>query len=255
MVIKKSRRAIATDDVDRTFDDRCIQKLAKISNLPHGTDLKVFAEGVRQAVRIYASDARKPNRNELHVEIANLYSAAVERRYDEVAILMEKLSLTARELLRNRGAASRLGVELPSAVALRDAGQQEGACQSIASLCQFGGRYIEGRRRSSGKRSCTWRPLLYAPERSRAFQKRDAERNLLLWLSLAWLEGTGKAPARTARHSTLGPFARLIRECLRLVGSPGTDAVELINEAHRRRREMEAVAGRKLAEDEIIAVT
>jgi hypothetical protein len=62
-------------------------------------------------------------------------------------------------------------------------------------------------------------------------------------LSLAWVEATGLAPSRTARprdaSRDVGPFARFVRECLSLVGAGNADAVELMNELHRRRNTME----------------
>jgi len=114
----------------------------------------------------------------------------------------------------------------------------------IARLCQFGGGYVEGRRRPAGKQSRpVWDPLIHAPKPQRNFAKRNAERNFVMWLSVAWLEATGVVPSRTARHDDasreVGPFARFSRECLRRVGAPDADIVELINELHRRRCEME----------------
>jgi hypothetical protein len=240
VVIKKSRSPIAADDVLRIFNDQCIAELAKISKLPAGADLRRFAEGVREAARIYARDARIRTTNELHSEIATLYAAASRRRYEQVAAIIEKLSQEARALLNERGARSNLKCELPSPDALRDSVQQKRACAMIATLCQFGGGYVDGRRRPSGKRSRSWRPLLYAPESRRHFSRRAAERDFVMWLSVAWTEASGKPPARTAHHSAPGPFARLVHKCLRLVGAQAADAVELINELNRRRRKIES---------------
>jgi hypothetical protein len=238
VVGKKLRRGIAADDVVDIFNDQCIRELASIAKLPAGTDLRRLGLSIREAARIYATEARIPTVNELHAEIATLYSAASRRRYEQVGALIEKLSPTARVLLKERGARPTLGVELPSPDALRDTARRERACTMIATLCQFGGGYSEGRQRPSGKRSRTWRPLLNAPGARRHFRRRDVERNFVMWLSVTWLEATGKPPARTARHSTLGPFARFVDKCLRLVGAHDADTVELINELNRRRCEM-----------------
>jgi hypothetical protein len=253
VVIKKSRSPIAADDVLRIFNDQCIAELAKISKLPAGADLRRFAEGVREAARIYARDARIRTTNELHSEIATLCAAASRKRYEQVAAVIEKLSQEARDLLNGRGAPPNLKRELPSPDALRDPVRQKRACETIAALCQFGGSYVDGRRRPSGKRSRSWRPLIFAPERRRHFSKRAAERDFVMWLSVAWTEGSGKPPARTARHSALGPFARLVHNCLCLVGAKDADAVELINELNRRRLEMSRHVPKDI--DEFIAVT
>src|SRR5262249_162095 len=89
-----------------------------------------------------------------------------------------------------------------------------------------------------GKRSREWRPLLYAPELSRHFPKRTAERNFVMWLSMAWLEAVGRPAPRRAHHFAPGPFARFVQECFRLLGAHA-HAVELINQLADRRREME----------------
>jgi hypothetical protein len=233
----KSRKPIASEAIGRAFDDACIRGLA--SELPAGADLVQFGEGVRAAARIYARDARIPTDNELRAEIAKLQRAADRKRYDQVATLIESLSLRARRLLNARGARPSIGIGLPSADLLRFPGQRNAACALVATLCQYGGQYVEGRRRPSGKRSRpVWRPLLHAPEPRRHFPKRDAERDFVIWLALAWHGATGKAPPRTADSRNPGPFARVVCKCLRLVGAGHVNAVELINELHRRRRVM-----------------
>jgi hypothetical protein len=61
VVIKKLRRAIAVEDVVDILNDQCIRELASISKLPADTDLQWFGISVRQAVRIYATDALPEN--------------------------------------------------------------------------------------------------------------------------------------------------------------------------------------------------
>src|SRR5262249_61761708 len=103
-----------------------------------------------------------------------------------------------------------------------DASHAAISCAMVASVCFSAGAQVHGRKRSCGKRSITWRPLLYAPQPRRNFPRRDAERNFVMWLRIAWLDATGAEASRTARHSDasrdVGPFARLVPECLRLVG-------------------------------------
>ena len=215
--------------------------------------MAAFGEGVREAARIFARDARNPTGNELATEIEELHRAvdpAKPRQWDRVAMLLESLSPKARDMLIDRGARPALRIELPSADAVRDPERRETACDAVSKLCQFGSRYTEGRRRPSGKRSRPdWRPVLFAPEPQRNFAKRDAERDFVMWLSIAWHCATDGTPPRTARHPDasrqVGPFARFVRECLRLVGAGDADAVELINKLHRRRRVMEKRASEK----------
>lgn len=242
----KSLKPIVVADIQRIFDDACIDRLAAIGGSPAGADRKRFAEGVREAARIYARDARVPTDNELHAEIYKLYRAAERKRYELIADLLEGLSLKARDSLSRRGARPSLGIRLPSSQALRDAAQREEACAKIATLSQFGGSYVKGRLRSPfGKRSRTWRPVLHAPKPRPHFSKRDAERDFVMWLQLAWSEAINEKvkegelmPSVAANSARPGPFARMAGECLKLVGADHADVIGLINELNRRRRKM-----------------
>jgi hypothetical protein len=225
----KSQKPISAADIQRIFDDACIDNLAAIGRLPAGANRNRFAQGVREAARIYARDVRTPTDNQLHAEV---YRAAERKRYGEVTKLLEQLSRRTRQLLNKRG------VSLPAPEDLRDATQQGEACEIIVGLCRYGGRYGEGRRRPSGKRSRTWRPLLVGPQPRRNFPRRDAERDFVMWLQLAWLEASDAPPSlaanRELNREIRGPFARMAAECLTLVGARA-DAVGLINELNRRR--------------------
>jgi hypothetical protein len=261
MARMKLRPIIALGDVPAVFDEDQIGKLAKIAKLPGDADLNRFGARIKEAARIFVRDALVPTANELHNEIANLYKAANRQSYELVADLLERLSPQAHELLsgrtkvvgRNNASATRsprvtavgrhgeiltrvsrapLRLPLPAPSNLRDEALRQEACEAVARLCWMGCNFLKGRR-----------SLLYAPEPRRNFPKRNAERDFVMWLSIAWVEATGKAPSRTARHADasrkLGPFARFVRECLCLVGAKDANAVELINEMHRRRRKLE----------------
>src|SRR5262249_49154120 len=141
-------------------------------------------------------------------------------------LLLEKLSPQARKLLSKR--ATRLSLELPAPEGLRDTTQQK-ACDIVLKLCQYGGSYDEGRRRR-------WHPLLSAPKLSKNFPRRDAERDFVMWLQVAWLAATDKRPSLAANPKRPGPFARMVRKSLELIGAGHADAVGLINELNRRRR-------------------
>jgi hypothetical protein len=83
---------ITTDDVAVVFSDEKVAELLAETKLPPGTNKALLAEGVREAARIFARDARLQSGNELHNEIGKLYEAADRRGYDEVAALLEYLS-------------------------------------------------------------------------------------------------------------------------------------------------------------------
>jgi hypothetical protein len=181
--------------------------------------MKRFAEGIREAARIYATDVREPNDNEVRAEVEKLYLAAERRLYDQVAILLEKLSPRAFRLLKHaewtttnfprtepRDEARRrrlaaiqwTSTTVPSPETLRDRARREEACAMVVKLCQYGGRWVQSRKRPSGKRSRSWRPHLRAPEPRRHFPKRKAERTFVMWLRMAWLDATREEATRTA---------------------------------------------------------
>jgi hypothetical protein len=219
-------------DVLHSFDDACINRLADKARLPADADRERFAEGVREAARIYLREVRAPNVNKLHAEIAALHAAAQHKRYGQVAELLERLSPQAFHLLSTRG----LRVQLPTPTDLREPHRQRIACEAVFRLSQRGGAKVEDRLRGPDKRSCKWRPLLVGPKPRRHVPKRDAERNFIMWLQHAWLEATGKRPSRAANASRPGPFTLMVREALKLVGGGHADAVGLINELNRRRK-------------------
>lgn len=247
MVGIRAQRAITTDQVPHLFDDACIEQLASIAKLPARADKQRFAKSIRVAAQVYARDAREPNDNELHIEIAILHKAAERHDYEQVANLLAALSTRSREQLNDRGKRPGFGFGLPTSQALREPELRENACAAVARLCRTGGGHVQGRLRASGKRSRTWRWLLYAPELRRQFPKRQAERDFVMWVRLAWLEAVGEAPSATVNpgrgklrlngsREPGGPFARMVCEALRLVGAPDADAVGLLNELARRRR-------------------
>jgi hypothetical protein len=222
------------------------------AKLPDKADKHCLARGIQEAAAIYMREVAEPNPKGLHKEIKALYDAAMKQQYDQAALLREQLSVKTRDSLNGR--AGRIGLTLPSPEDLRDSARRDEACATTVKLCRIGGDRVEGRKRPFGKRSATtFKPLLYAPSgppelaalnyRSpRNFSKRDAERNLVMWLGVAWLEATGTSPSRTADRRNLGPFARLVREVLQLAsGQEHSDSAvaERINELEVRRRKME----------------
>jgi hypothetical protein len=204
------KRTIAADDVPRVFDAACISALAEIAKLPPGANVKRFAEAVREAARIYAIDGCRPTDNLLRAEITKL-NGAVERlarlkrnravQYARIADLVRGISPAARDYLSKQV----VGVSLPAPAALSDPARRDEACAAIARLCQHGGHWAQGRRRQSGRRSWTWKPLLRAPTPRRHFQKREAERWFVSMLSAAWLAAAGELPSNTAHHDKPGP--------------------------------------------------
>jgi hypothetical protein len=207
--------------VDSVFDEAEIRKLAKIGKLPATADVCALGDGIRIAARIYARDAPEPTYNEVHTEIANLHRAAERRDYAQLALLLESLSSTAIWILGLRP-----HFRLPTPEAVRDTLRQVEACETVRRLTSTGEHWEEG---PSGKHSLSWKTELYAPEKSPHFWKRQAERDFVMWLRIAFEEATGHPPAATANSTNPGPFARMVMRCLILIGAPHANAIELIN--------------------------
>jgi hypothetical protein len=238
MASTKTYHPIAAQDVRRKFDDECIDRLAKIAGLPDTADQQRFAASIREAARLYAEDVRKPNVNAVHDEVARLLQAASRRAYERVAHLIEALSPDARQWFEMREATpgfKNAGLRFPAAKFLRDPARRGEACDAVRRFCAMGGKYIEGRKRGSGKRSTTWEPLPWASDRTSHPPKREAERHFVMRLRLAWLEATGNAASATVNPLRPGPFARFVGECLKHVGAPHADPVGLINDLDERR--------------------
>jgi hypothetical protein len=265
----KTRLPIAPEDVPLVFSDTQLKCLA--AHLPRGADKKRFTEGVPQAALNYTTAARLAN--ELYPEIVRLHRAATRRQYEQVADRIEKLSPKARELLSHRArrrandtkprpripaigrngevlvrqAATRPTPGLPLPDDLRDATKREEACIAVEGLCQFGGRWVQGRKRPnrpSGKRSYSLHWEFYVPKTRRNIERRRADLQFVMDLRFVWLEATGKNASWTAHHSYRGPFARLVCTCLGLLRAR-VDGIGLINELNRRRRNELKRLGRK----------
>lgn len=195
MTRKKPRQLIGEDLVTEVFSEHQIRQLASIDELPETANLERFGKRVREAARIYALEARTPDDNQVHEEIARLYKAAARSRYVDVADLLYKLSDPARHVLNMR----KLGIDLPTPDALRDADRHRSSCQAVARFCSFGGGWTEGRMRPTGRRSRTWEPKIWASTPTRHFSRRKAERSFVTNLKLAHLDACGQLSARTAR--------------------------------------------------------
>jgi hypothetical protein len=236
----KRRDTIRAEDVLHVFDDACIARLAQIVKLSADADIARFAAGIREAACIYARDARVPTVAEVRDEIVALYDAARRREYERLVSLLANLSAQAHgyvEMRSQRPTLRALGLALPLKKVLLDNERRDQACEIIERLCRTGGSHVEGRNRPSGKRSKTWKPQLHAPLPLKHAPKRKNERQFVVHLRLAYVEATGKSATPTINPSRPNrPFASFVRECLKLVGAPHANAVEIINELHGRRQ-------------------
>jgi hypothetical protein len=232
------RPIIAARDAPDIFSDECVRALAAKAKLPSDADLPRFVAAIQAAAEIYIRDIGIADDNAVHHEIKALYSAANRRKYAETAERIDTLSKRTREFINKRAERPNIPWKIPAATALRKNATQDDACAAIGSLLRMGGRWELGRRRQGGKRSMSFVPVLYAPKLHKHPPKRKAERDFVMWLQVAYTEATGQMPPLTAHHDNPGPFARMAKECLKLIGMPAADAVELINKLQGQRKKM-----------------
>src|SRR5262249_61848226 len=115
------------------------------------------------------------------------------------------------------------------------------------------GRVVAGRKRSGGRRSLSFKPLLRFPERiERGRPRGEAEREFVQGLALAYVEVTGRSPPRTAHYKTdiRGPFPDFVHRCFELVGAPTGNVTRLLNQygaARRRDKKRHRAAGRPVS--------
>jgi hypothetical protein len=234
---QKTRRRLSPEDILTRFDDECIGRLAALAKLPERANLLTFKAEVQRAAGIYLREAAQLSGNDRHNEVVALWRAASQRKYPAVKVCLEHISNLTRDELNERGSRFRPPAMLPQPALIEDPTQREEACRTIVDLSTYGGRWREGRNRPSGRRSRTWEPLIYAPQKQSHPRRRAPERTFVMWLQVAYLDSVGTAPALTASAERVGPFARMVRDCLRLVGAPEADAVGLINDVHAMRRD------------------
>ncbi len=251
MARKQRARLISPDDVERVFDDSAIQCLAQAARLPRSADLTRFGRSIRAAVHQYLIDANAPQPGEHRAAIASL----ARKARDALDGKPGALEATADALEALHPATRRMFVEdisypmnFPTVRDLRDPVHGRKALSRLWGLCHRGAEWKEGRKRPGGKRSRPrLEPLLVDPrlrwsERTQGYTvrgrpPRETELVMLcMHLGDAYWRATGKMPPRRANPRTPGPFLRLVREVLRMVGAAHIDAAELVEASYGRRQ-------------------
>jgi hypothetical protein len=229
-----TRRAISEIDIDNIFDAKCIRDLAKLAKISKEGDIQKLGNQLRENARIYIKAAREPSDNTLHDEIKALHEASYKNSYEQTAFLIDNLTSRARSLLIGRWEHANPGVAFPRGIDLKQIDHPDAVCASISSLCRTGGKIIETRMRQTGRPSKALKFSYYAPEKTRHFPKTVAEDQLIMHIAITWCDVTGKMPPKVVNPQGPGPFARLVRECLQLLGS-NASAAKLINKYGQRR--------------------
>jgi hypothetical protein len=188
---------------------------------------------MQDAERIFFREAEVPTSNEVYHEIAALARASLKavqarKRPDHdcahVAVLVEQLSAQAWKVLSKRG-------ELPTAAELRNPVTQRDACSAVLRICRLGFKRQLGRKRKGGERSESMISVLYAPELNKWPLRHEAEHAMLTRLEEAYFEAKGNLLPTVNDSSPSAVFVQAFLD----IGSDA-NAVNLINEHHRRRR-------------------
>ena len=246
---RQQAQLISPDDVDRVFDDATIRCLARLAKLPASCDLEAFGRSVLAGVRQYLIDAMAPQPGEQRKEINALARQVWRARAGNpdalgaVVEALERLHPKTREFLDYSVGPYR---NLPAREELLHPVHGRKALSLLLGLLHTGAHWKDGRKRPGGKRS---RPTLHPdPRVPRARRGRPPDTNeffLCNYLAIAYFKAARRFPPRQVapyppgrdtglqalpeRLHLSGPFARLLREVLDLLGAENVSSVELIN--------------------------
>jgi hypothetical protein len=256
---------IAENEIDFVFDEGVTAKMAEDIEAPADAVVR-FGDNVRAAVRAYFAERARTNWKAIEKQIGDL-NRLVDEAYRSVAgpiprrFILGEIKPVKGDVRGSEVAAERLAdrvgsidqatrswlercahgpLPFPSSDEIRDRRTRKQAIKQWRNILSYGQEQVTGRKRPSGKRSRTIRPLLRVPKSSRSRPVDLAARELVQHLALAYLEATGRSPPRRVNLRIKGPFFRLVEWCFRLIGIPTGNIVHLINEREVRRKEIEA---------------
>ena len=200
---------IKEHEIDAVFDDRTIRCL--LAGLKLSADAKPrtdaeqqqriarFAESVRGAMRCYFVVRAHTNYPAIRAQITNLHRLVV--RADDGN---EKAVAELKEQLGDVDPATREWLEhcvyrdlaFPSADEIANEKTRPATIRRLHNILCYGGVWIEGRRRQSGRRSQSWKPLLRLPKNTGRRRPPDlAARELVQQLALTfWKQPIGGRP-------------------------------------------------------------
>jgi hypothetical protein len=213
---RKQRHFPVRGDLPRVFDESFVAQLG----LPASAKIR-FRAGLLNAAGRYVADMAVPSRGRL----LGLYSAANRNRHGEASRRLTEMSPATRAFIEKRGA--RIGLAIPDPQAFMDPARRDDAFERMLTLLRVG-------MTRDGK------PRLHLPPPPvpRA-PRREAELRFVMLIEHAYQDAVGKLPSYTASAALPGPFARMVQKCLdRIAGDGVVSAAKMLNELHRRRREM-----------------
>jgi hypothetical protein len=239
-----SRSLIAIGEVEGVFNDEIVKELAQTLKLPGGADIARFAQSIRISARIFLEAKGRLSAPQFRAVIERLYqlNTRAEDGNDQTARALARavdaMPADVRQWLRS-------GITLyhrniPTPTEILSPPTRQSAVERFRQILSLGGRVETGRKRSGGRRSQSFKPLLRLPERiGRGRPRGEAERDFVQGLALAYVEVTGRSPPRTANYKSAirGPFPRFVHRCFELVGAPTGNVTRLLNQYGAVRRE------------------
>jgi hypothetical protein len=241
-----SRSLIAISDVEGVFNDEIVKHMAAAVAASADADIAHFAESIRIPARIFLGQKAKLNFPQQRAAIERLYQLNTraedgnDRKARALARAVAAMPADVRQWLLSCNTPHDRNI--PTATEILSPATRQSAVERFRLILSYGGGIVAGRKRSGGRRSRSFKPLLRLPERIEPGRPRgEAEREFVQWLAVAYVEATGRSPPRTANYKIAirGPFPRFVHQCFELVGAPTGNVTRLLNQygAARRRDE------------------
>jgi len=241
-----SRSLIAISDVESVFNDEIVKEWARTLKLPADADIARFAQSIRSSAINFLKEKDKLNFPQLRTAIERLYQLNTraedgnDRTARALARAVDAMHADVRQWLLSCNTPHHRNI--PTATEILSPLSRQSAVKRFRLILSYGGRVVAGRKRSGGRRSRSFKPLLKLPEQSKRGRPRgEAEREFVQWLALDYVVATGRPPPRTAHYDIeiRGPFSNFVHRCFELIGAPTWNVTRLLNQygAARRRDE------------------
>jgi len=235
---------IAISDVERVFNADVVASLARTVKLSTQADIARFGESIRIGVRIFLEAKARLTAPLLRAAIERLYQLNTraegggDRAARALARAVDAMPADVWQWLASRNTWDRC--KIPSAKEILSPATRQKAVERFRLILSYGGRVVAGRKRASSRRSRSFKPLLWVPEQTKPGRPRkEAEREFVQSLALAYVEVAERPPPRTAHYNIdiRGPFPHFVHQCFEFVGAPTGNVTRLLNQYGAARRQ------------------
>jgi hypothetical protein len=243
---------IAEKEIDFVFNEGAIAEMAEDIKAPPDAVAR-FGENVRAAVRAYFAERARTDWKAIGNQIRDLYRLTnrADRGSEPAAARLANRIGSVDQSTRNWLERCAHGpLPFPSSDQIKDRQTRRQAIRRLRSILSYGQERVKGRKRPSGKRSRSIKPLLRIPQkvhrskstsrkrRGRGRPRDLAARELVQHLALTYAEATGRSPPHRVSLRSKGPFFRLVSGCFNRTRITAGSVVDLINERKIRRKKI-----------------